>query len=164
MKFKLLFVVLSLMLICGCSASKPTTLILKNISFSADITYLDSKYICEVDITEETNNFRVLSPDELSGLTFCFSKDGVCAEYLGISYTQDIENMPMGSVAVILSDIISDANSKDIFDASNKENYTLIGEYDDRKYEFVFSPSGLPLALTIPDADFSVRFDNVTIK
>ncbi len=158
------FIVLPLviLLLCGCTSQKQTTVVVKNISFTADITYGEQNYIADVTTVDDALNLIVIAPEEIKGFTLNFNKNSVTAQFNGISYTPDINSLPQGAVIQILFQILNDTVGKTI-DVRN-ENCQIKGELDGNEYVFTFSPSGLPISLKINDINFSIEFNNVSLK
>ena len=151
-----------LMLLCGCSPMETAKPVIENTSFVAQIDYNDSQYTCDVEVFEKSLNLTVVEPNEINGLKLKVDKNDITAEYKGISYTPDFNNMPQGAVIQILYSIIENIKNKTI--EFSGENGAIQGEVNSCDYVFTFSPSGLPLTLEIDDIDLKIEFKNVALK
>ena len=150
-------------LLCGCSGkSKSVTPVLDNITFKAGVTFYNEVYECDTAIKDGTMNLTVRLPDDLSGLKFKIDKDGITAEYLGLTYTPKTDNMPLCGVAQNLYKIIDELKDKTLV-IRKDENCFFEGRIDDRAYTFCCAPTGLPLYIEIPDDSYRIEFSNVKI-
>ncbi len=152
--------------LCGCGKSTQTaTPITKGISFTADVTYYNECYTCDVNVDESgIMSAEVTSPDELKGVKLKFDGENVTAEYLGLTYTLKTDTMPLGNVALSIYNAFTDVSENSLLAERDDGNCVIENEINGEKYEFTFSPSGLPLELKIPSKEFKVVFNNVTIK
>ncbi len=164
MRFKLCCVLLFLIVLCGCGGSNTVVPILNNINFTAETECGDAHYAFDVSISDESTNIKVISPEEIAGLNLNFSDSNVSAEYLGIKYTPNSGNMPDSGVAAVLNDVINYVNQEGLTAVSNENNCCVEGKIGDDEFIFQFSPAGLPLELEIPNKNYTVKFNNVTIK
>ena len=163
MKVKLFVLCVSFVILCGCSGKGELSPILRGISFEADISYYNEKYVCDTIIDKDGNltmNFKY--PQDISDLKIFFNDGKAKIEYMGLTYTPD-DRMPAGSVAQTLYDIISDVEKTDSTPIKDSENCMLDGRYNNTYFKFYFSPSGLPLSVLIPDDSFEIQFNNLTI-
>ena len=136
--------------------------IIENTTFVAEINYDDAQYVCDVEVLKDSLNLVVVEPDEINGLILKVDKNDFTAQYKGISYAPDFNNMPQSAVIQILYSIISDIKNKSI--EFSDENGVIEGKVNSCEYEFAFSPSGLPLTLEIDDIDLKIEFKNVVLK
>ncbi len=160
---KLLTLPLALLLLCGCAQNKTATPILNNISFTAEIDYDENEFVADITVAEEALNLAVIEPQEINGLILNITKNGVAAEFKGVSYTPDISSLPQGAVVQILYNILNDISSGKTASCDN-ENCTITGRVDGYKYEYEFSPSGLPISLKVDALNLEIDFKNVTIN
>ena len=162
MKKLIVLSVIALLICCGCSKTNTTTPILDNISFTAQINYDKQEYVCDVVITESVLNIVVSEPEQIKGLTVKVDKNGTMAEFMGISYTPDLNSLPQGAVAQVLFSVLEDAAEKSAVYVN--ENCEIDGNVNGYEYDFTFSPSGLPLSLVIEDLDLEINFNNTALK
>ena len=135
---------------------------MSDISFTAKVNYDKQKYICDVELYEDSLNLIVNEPTEIKGLTLKNDKNGTKAEFMGVSFDVDTRSLPYGALVEVLLTTINDASNKTIdFDDSNGE---IRGSVEGSNYLFEFAPSGLPLTLKIDDMNLYIEFSNVTIK
>ncbi|MBQ8203743.1 MAG: hypothetical protein IJZ75_05625 [Clostridia bacterium] len=166
MKRAVISVVILILFLCGCGGSKKTaTPVTKGISFTADVTYYNECYTCEVNVDEAgLMSAEVISPDELKGVKLKFDGENVTAEYLGLTYTLKTDTMPLGNVALSIYKVFTDIANNGLSAEYSEENCLIENKVDGEKYEFCFSPAGLPLSLKIPNKEFLVIFSNVAIN
>lgn len=162
--FKKLFVLpLVLFSLCGCVEKAVVTPVLDNISFTAEMDYGDTEFTADVTLAQDALNLVVTKPQEIKDLTLNFSKNGVTAEFKGVTYTPDINSLPQGATAQVLFDVMNDITSSQ-HTLTDDENCKIVGKVFSYEYILVFSPSGLPISLEIEDLDLYTKFSNVTIK
>ncbi len=162
MKRFIVLPVVALFLCCGCSKSNTVTPILDNISFIALIRCDEQEFTCDVTIADSSLKLVVNEPKQIDGLTININKNGITAEFMGVSYTPDLNSMPQGAVAQVLFKVLNDAANKEV--VCDDENCEITGRVDGYRYDFTFSPSGLPLLLEIDDFDIKIKFNNVALK
>lgn len=150
------------LLLCGCSKNTQVTPVIDNISFAAKITYGDDKYQCESTVKNDVLNLVVKEPDEIKDLSLTLDKNGVQANFKGVSFTPDLNSFPQGAVVQILFDILDDV-SKNKNAELKGENCVIVGNVNDYEYTFTFAPTGLPIQLSVDEIEFVVEFNNVTI-
>ena len=115
---KKLFVVLPmlLLLLCGCAKKRTVTPMLNNISFTAEISYEGSKFSCDSKISDGLLILSVTEPEKIKGLSLEISKDSIKTEFMGITYTPQINSLTQSAASQILYDVLTDA-------ASNTANF-----------------------------------------
>ncbi len=159
---KLFSVILMLFLLTGCRAtSQKITPITHGISFDCEATYYNEKYECQVDIENNGNTeIAFISPAEIEGLKFKFSKNGVSVNFDEIEFISQkivFEN----SVASFINEVLSAENSEVL-----KENdvFYTEGITDDFEYRLELGATGLPIKITTDSKAVEVLFKNVKIK
>lgn len=162
MKRFLVILIVVLMLCSGCSKQNTTLPTLNNISFIAQINYCEQVFVCDISINEQNLNLVVNEPQVINGFTVIIDENGTNAEFMGVSYTQDVNLMPQDDIANIILNVIKDASAK--YMVYDNENCVITGKVDDYGYEFTFAPSGLPLHLTVDDIDLDIDFKNITVN
>ncbi len=160
---KLLVFPLVFLLLCGCAQNKKATPILNNISFTAEIDYDDSEFKARATVADGALNLVIIEPQEIKDLILNITKNGVTAEFKGVTYTPDISSLPQGAIVQVLYNIINDISSGKMANCDN-ENCEISGRVDGYKYDFKFSPSGLPISLKVDDFDLEIEFKNVTVN
>ena len=161
---KIISLVLILLTLTACRGDKEVTPRLLGISFDAEITYFNENYKGECVLSSDgVLTCRISEPDMLSGYTLTLSKEGMTAEYLGISYTPNESNMAfsgvIGEFYSKLNQIISSAQT-----AQQKDDtYVIKGGEDADAYTQYISSTGLPQSLRLPDDRFTVYFYNTTV-
>ena len=151
-----------LLLLVGCGTSKTKVKpITKGIAFTCDVTYYNESYVCkgETDQNGETV-IEFLSPDDINGLKFHFTKSGVTTSFKDTEYKAPkivFEN----SVATFINEVLTAENT-----AVFKENdvFYTDGVTDTFEYKLHLGGTGLPIKITTrPDA-VEVVFREVKIK
>ncbi len=161
---KIISLVLVLMTLSACSGKTEVIPRLVGISFTADMTYFNENYKGDCVISPDgTLACKITEPESLSGYTVTLSKDGMTAEYLGITYTPTESNMPfsgvIGEFYEKLGTIIASGSS-----AQKKDDaYIIKGGEDADAYALYMSSTGLPQSLQLPDERFTVYFYNTTV-
>ena len=160
---KRLFVLsLVFFLLCGCENPKTVIPIMQSISFTADVQYGDDNYQADANVRDDNLNLVVRRPEYIDGLTLNINKNGATASYKGISYPLDISSQPQGAMAQVLYNVLSDVSGKQL--NCGEENCEINGKVDNYSYTFVFSPSGLPISLTVDEINLLVKFSNVSLN
>ncbi len=161
---RFLGVIFCFVLLCGCSGkSKSVSPMLDGISFCAKINFYNEVYECDVKTEKDgTLNLAVKVPEDLSGLKFTVSGEGVTAEYLGLTYTPKNEKMPLCGVVQTLYGILENTRGATLVIRKN-ENCIFEGRLYNRAYILCCAPSGLPLYIEIPDNSYRIEFSNVKI-
>ena len=160
----LVCVIVLLLLLCGCDSQKETEPLVSGIKFLAKITYYNEQYECDTVISDEGKmQLTVNSPDTLKGLKIYMSDGKVTAEYLGITYEPKLDNMPFASISKTVYMIITQIKKDNIKAKSDNSNCKICRKCDGRDYEFTFSPSGLPILLTVVNESYKIEFSNVTV-
>lgn len=161
---KLFALPLVFLILCGCTNKKTVTPILQNISFNAVVSYGDNDFSCNTKLTEDSLTLVLNEPKEIKGLTLCFSKNGVVAEYHGIKYERDSLTQTDAAPSQFLYGIINDIKSQNCSIQHTNENCFAEGKLQGNKYIFEFSPTGLPISLKIDELDLKIDFKNVTLN
>ena len=163
--FKKLFALpLVLLLLCGCADNKTVAPVLDNISFTAQIDYGDNEFVGNATLSNDTINLTVTEPQEIKDLILKLDKNGVTAEFKGVTYTPDINSLPQGAIAQVLYNVLNDIAASQDTAICDEENCVIKNKINGYDYEFTFSPSGLPISLEIDDLDLEIKFKNVTVN
>ena len=137
---------------------------MSGISFNAVIRYYNEAYTCFVTVDENCKAvIEMKEPEDISGMTFICKKDAVTAEFMGLEYKPNMENLPSGAVVRTIYKILCDANQKNVKLKEDDGNYLLKGNAYEREYELTLAPTGLPITAKIPDESYSIDFRNVKI-
>lgn len=151
------------LMLCGCGKKNNVTPVLDNISFNAEIEYGGSEFIADVSIKQDALNLVVSEPQEIKDLTLNVTKNGITANFKGLTYAADINSLPQGAIAQILYVIINDVKVLQNKAICNEDNCEINSQANGYKYEFTFSPSGLPINLKVEQIDLDIDFKNVTL-
>lgn len=159
---RIIFLPIILLLLCGCSNVEKGKPIVNNISFIAEIDCDDFHYVCNVDALKDSLYLAVTQPTEIQGFTLKRNKNQITVEFGDVIDTVELNRLPNNSIIRILIEIFDDVEDKSIkFD---QQNGVACGNISGYKYEFVFSPSGLPLTMKVDELNFELFFNNVMIK
>ena len=151
-----------LLVLCGCSKMEKATPIVENITCVAEIEYNHSKYVCNLESFNKGLNLSVVEPKEISGIKFIINNNKITTEYKGISDAPELNELPQHLIARIIFDVINEVKDNEIeFDEFNG---VINEEVEGYKYGFVFSPSGLPISLSVEDIDLEIYFKDVSLK
>lgn len=166
MKRAVISFLILIIFLCGCGGKNKTTVpVTKGVSFTADVTYYNECYTCDVAVDEKgIMSATVTSPQELSGVKLMFDGENVTAEYLGLTYTLKTDTMPLGNVALSIYNVFAHIAENGLTAEQHESNCIIENEIGGEKYEFIFAPSGLPLELKMPQKELKVIFNNVTLK
>ena len=159
---KIISILLGLVCLCGCSSGQ-TKPVLTEISFTAEITYYNEVYTLEAQMLKDaTLVATIIEPEELKGLTLTVTKDGISAEYLGLTYKANEATLPFSkTVWDVYLPLLNIINTPDL--VANGDGI-LTGEAENQKYTLTISPTGLPQTLELKDKRLLVRFYNTKIN
>ena len=158
---RILSLVFMLVLLCGCG-EKTVTPVTRQISFTAKITYYNEQFVCDTKVDKNgVTEMTVKSPDSLKGLCFTVSKDKTVAEFLGLTYTPQTEEMPYFIVTRTLFELLDTVSGKK--GKCEEENCVISGKVGERPFDLTLAPTGLPICAEIPDDSFTVEFCNMTV-
>lgn len=127
----------------------------------AQIDYCEQSYTCDAVLSNNALKLTLTYPEEIKDLTLLVDKNGLSAEFKGVSFESDIESIPQSVLPYVLFDALSDVMNKTI--ECDAENCKLKGTIKNYEYEFIISPSGLPISLTVDDLSLKIKFNNVTL-
>ncbi len=163
--FKKLFALsIGLLVLCGCTQKSTVAPILENISFTAEIDYGDNEFTADAKLAQDALNLVVTEPQEIKDLTLNITKNGVTAEFKGVTYTPDINSLPQGAIVQVLYRVLNDIRASQNTAVCDEENCNISGKAEGYKYDFEFSPSGLPISLAVDELDLEIDFKNVTVN
>lgn len=162
MKIKIAFCLALVCMLCCCGKKTGVKPQLTDITFDAEAEYDGVEYLCSVQTDSELNmEINVNSPQELSGMIVKLSDGKLTVEYKGMTYAPENGEKTGGIVNNLYRAVIDSAEEKAVYKDGN--NCVISGESDGFKYDFFFSPTGLPLYLNMGDG-LCVQFNNVTVK
>ena len=148
-------------ILCSCGKTTVTPQ-LTNIGFNADICYYNENYKGECTVSPDgTVKITLSEPETLSGYTVTVGKEGMKAEYLGLSFTPTENNMPQSSVITEFYNKYTAAATAT--PQKSGDAYVIKGGSGTDGYTLYISPTGLPQSLQIPDERFIVYFYNTSL-
>lgn len=164
MKCKTLLVSFLLVFLIACNADnsrvvKPN---LQSISFTADITYYNENYTADC-IIGSNGDLRVVmtSPDSLKDLSLEYSGNNCKVIYNELVIDNAESYLPETFPVKLLKDIIKSAEKAQVVQDDKK--IIIKGNYKGNNYYLSLAPTGLPIALDLPDYGMSVAFKNVAV-
>lgn len=150
-----------LIFLCGCKDNE-IDVKTSNISFNCQAKYNNDTYKFAVTVKRKDKaEVLIDSPSDVKGMKLLFNKDSVTIKYMGLTYKPNVKSFPADNMLFMLNDALKKADKA----KRNKKsgNYCFFGKYNGEKYEFVFSPSGLPLSLKTNDGSLTMKFGNLTL-
>lgn len=148
----------------GCSAKQSINPNLRGISFEAEISYYNEKYVCDATIDSEgvlVMEFKY--PEELSQLKISFLNGNPNIEYMGLTYSPNSNSMPPSSIAQVMYNVISTVESQGSAVVKDGENCLVDGRFGNTYFKLYLTPNGLPLSILIPDDSFKIQFNNLSL-
>ncbi len=145
------------MLLSGCSgagvAVKP-----ENLSFDFEITNDKSVFLINAEIEEDGEmEFTVLSPENIRGLSFEFSKMAVHTEFLGIKKEFQRESTDFGILGQLYNAFSVLSGAETIKDGEER-----LAVVSDGEQEFVFTVTDLGIPIAISFNDSKIEFKNIS--
>ena len=150
-------------LLSGCSNAKTVTPITKGIEFTLNIDSGGAIY--NVSSTIDNGgclDATVNSPEAIKGMKITSNSFETLSEYKNLKYTYNEDEFSGNNIVVMVYNILSSLENKQ-FPSKDGENCLITGKYSDENFDFIFSPSGLPIELNIESKDLKVLFKDVTI-
>ena len=146
---------------CGENSKKPV-LRFSDLSFTAQITYLNECFVADCEVDSDNFCAVIREPDTVSGLIFTFSDNDVTVKLNDIKLDNYERFLPFGCPVALIKKALS--NSTDVTYKKRKGNYRVDGKIGKVDYCLMTSPAGIPLQLDIDDYGMTVVFNNVTCK
>lgn len=161
---KILSLMLILLTLTACSGKTEVTPCLTGIEFNADITYYNENYKGECSVKEDgTLKFTVTEPESISGYTVTLSQNGMTAEFLGLTFVPNENNMPFSGVAGDFYEKYMSAVRGEYKPSKKGDAYIIEGGNNSEAFTLYISPTGLPQKITLPDERFTVYFYNCSV-
>ncbi len=158
---KVFSVILALLIFAGCKGGTNLTPQTKGITFNCDVTYYNEVYECKGE-TDQNGGMVIefISPDDIKGLKFTFTKSGVTSSFKDTEYKAQkivFEN----AVATFIYEVLTNPNTE-VF--KEDDVFYTEGVTDNFEYKLHLGGTGLPIKITTrPDAA-EVVFREVKIK
>ena len=148
-----------MLLLVGCSGSTDIKPVLRNIIFTAEMTYYNEFYEMEVDISKTGDAvIEVTYPEELKGLKFVSKNGEFTSEYNGIAFESNNYN----AMAAKILYLPFSNKTQGVYE---KDNVLYIkGECDGGEYTMQVTEAGLPLKISDSAERFEIIIKNLTIK
>lgn len=163
MKLKLALMVSLCFIVCGCTTQKTDSPKLVDIEFTVQILRDEKEYSCFGSFIDDELKLIMESPDTIKDTTIVFKDQMVCVEYLGLETKTPISDFPQNDTSLILYKIINslgDGEGK----RNDDKNYIISGKIEERDFEFMLSPSFLPISICVPELNLNLQFSDVTLK
>lgn len=163
MKKLALLIFVTFFLLSGCNTTKTVTPVTKGIEFTLKVTSKDAEYnISAIIDNGGCMEATVNSPEAIKGMKITSNKFETLAEYKNLKYTYNEEEFSGDNYIITVYNILSSLEDKDL-SFKNGENCLIADKYLGEKYEFIFSPAGLPIELNIDSKKLKVLFNDITI-
>ena len=150
-------------LLSGCKSEKTVSPIMKGIKFNLKVNYGEANYDVSVIIDNGgCMEALVNSPDKISGMKITANKFETASEYKNLKYTHNDERITENNPIVMVHNILSDLSNKQL-PLKDGENCVVEEKFSGKEYEFVFSPSGLPISFNMNSENLNIVFCDVSI-
>ena len=150
-------------LFSGCKSQKTASLVTKGIKFDLKIAYGEADYEASVLIDNGGCMEAVInSPEKIKGMKITSNKFETKVEYKDLKYTYNEEEFTGYNPIITVYNALSHLSDTKL-PLKEGENCIVEGELLKEKYEFVFSPSGLPISFNMNSKNLGVVFCNVTV-
>lgn len=151
-------------LLCGCNTQKTATPVTKGIEFTLNVSFGETKY----DVSTRIDNGGCMDatvnlPEAIKGMKIISNKFETSAEYNNLNYTYNEDEFTGENCIVTIYNILSSLSDEQL-PLKNGENCVVVGKYAGDKYDFVFSPSGLPIELNIETKNLKAVFSDICIR
>lgn len=107
-------------------------------------------------------NATLKSPEILNGMKITANNFETYTEYKDLKYIYDEDEFAGNNSVVAVFGILLSCEKKQL-PLENGENCVLSDKYLGEKYEFTFSPSGLPMKLSIPSRSLEAVFSDISV-
>ena len=163
MKKAALVVIMFCFLFSGCKSEKTVSPITKGIKFDLKVNYGKANYDVSV-IIDNGGCMEALinSPDKISGMKITANKFETVSEYKNLKYTYNDEEFTRNNPIIMVYNILSDLSDKQL-PLKEGENCVEKDEFSSKEYEFVFSPSGLPISFNMNSENLNIVFCDVIV-
>lgn len=163
MRRTVLLMLVGILIFAGCGGNGNTGILkLSNISFRADVSYLDGKYTADCIVDGKCRlTAEFLSPESLKGLMLTVGDDECSLSLDGIRIENADRLISRNSLLKTLYRIIKTNDGKRF--SANKGACKITGDIGDSAYIITASPSGLPISLSISGSGFSIDFKKLTL-
>ena len=163
MKKAALLTLVVCLFICGCSNAKTVSPVTKGIKFTLNAISDESEYNVSVLIDKGgCMDATVKSPEILNGMKITANNFETSTEYKDLKYTYNEDDFAGNNLLIAVFSILSSCEKKQLL-LENGENCVINDKYLGEKYEFTFSPSGLPIKLSIPSRNLEAVFSDVGV-
>lgn len=145
------------MLLSGCSGDS-VPIKTDNLSFGFKISHDGSVFNINAEVEEPGEmKFTVVSPENIKGLTFEFSKEAVHIEFLGLKKDFPRADTDFGVLGQIYNAFSALHGAEAVKDGDDREAIVMGGE---QKFIFTVTDLGIPIALSFDDN--KIEFKNIT--
>ena len=160
---KIICALLSLILLCSCSAKEKVQVINKGLSFKAHIFCSSGEYICACKISEDMKMTFTVVKGRLLGFTAVYTGDKVSLSYEEKEYEQDTSHFA-GLLFTPISEMFRYFENNQYSVEEEDDIYTSVGEIPAGKFTLCVSPAGLPISAEFDFSDCSVEFYDLSVK
>lgn len=155
--------VLFCLVLSGCNSPKTVSPVTKGIKFDLKAAYGETDYDLSVAIDNGGCMKAVInSPAEIKGMKLNVNNFETIAEYKDLKHIYNSEEFADNNPIITVHRILSDLSDKQL-PLKEGENCIVEDRFSGKEYEFIFSPSGLPISFNMNAESLSIVFHNVTV-
>lgn len=149
----------------GCrKKTEPIQPVTQGFACEVNIKYGDKNLKCEL-LAPGGGIFivRVKEPKLLDGLEFNWNADEFNISYKGLNYSVDPSVLPEAAFIKALKNVFSNVGIENGFKAV-EDGYVFEGGSESGDFKLTVSSEGIPLSLSIPALDMTVKFEDFKLN
>ncbi len=155
-KILLLIFVLTL---CGCSSTAKVKPVTRGLTFTAEITYYNEYYECDVEINQtDQMKISLTYPEDLNGLVFTQKNNKIITEFKGIK-CETVDSYSQTAINYIFKAFENETQKA----YKNGEKLYTKGSLGDGEYTMYITEAGLPLKICDSLQRFEITIKNLTL-
>ena len=155
MRVKLFCLCLCLiLLLTGCTQSRKVQ---TEVKFDFELVADNGTFFINAEVHEDNMKCIVLSPENISGLTFIFSEDRVDTEFLGHQQSFSLEKGDFGVLGLLYRAFEA---LKDTEAVKSGDKFIAEVEAEGENFTFTVTELGIPLSVKFEDTE--IFFKNIT--
>lgn len=142
----LIIPILILLIFSGCNKkSSGVTAVTTELSFTAEISFMDTKSNYDIRITEDKGLEAIVISGKSDGMKLTFAEENLTISYSNLVYNTSITSLPDGIITDFLYAAFKNADINNVY--SENEQYFITGKTDKYDYKIFIGQSGLPLKI-----------------
>lgn len=147
------------LILTGCAQKTDITPVIRNIAFTAEMTYYNEYYEIAVSIDKKgALTGAMLHPSELEGLVFTVQNGQTTAEFDGIKITTD--SYKTAAISFLYSAFKTEKTKV----YKNENRFFIKGDCEGGEYTMYISEGGLPLKICDSADRFEIIIKNLKIN